>query len=80
MVWSLTVYIFSYKHVIENKRTNSLNMDLKNKAWEEITREFNASAEHPRSAKQLQTAYLNLKRLTRKNVADENVCHTYGLI
>uniref|UniRef100_A0A6P7GNQ0 Regulatory protein zeste n=1 Tax=Diabrotica virgifera virgifera TaxID=50390 RepID=A0A6P7GNQ0_DIAVI len=65
--------IGKYKHIIENKCTNAMSTSQKNEAWEKIALEFNASAEFPRTAKQLNTAYLNLKRVTRQKVAEENI-------
>ncbi|XP_072400693.1 uncharacterized protein [Diabrotica undecimpunctata] len=65
--------IEKYKNLIENKCTNALSTSEKNAAWEKVMLEFNASAESPRTAKQLNTAYLNLKRATRQNIAQENI-------
>lgn len=41
--------------------------------WEKVASEFNSRSEVLRTTKQLQTAYLNLKRVTRKNVTAKNV-------
>ncbi|XP_072386926.1 myb/SANT-like DNA-binding domain-containing protein 3 [Diabrotica undecimpunctata] len=65
--------IGKYKHIIENKCTNAMSTAQKNKTWEKIALEFNVSAEFPRTPKQLNTAYLNLKRITRQKVAEENI-------
>uniref|UniRef100_A0A6P7GMB6 Regulatory protein zeste n=1 Tax=Diabrotica virgifera virgifera TaxID=50390 RepID=A0A6P7GMB6_DIAVI len=65
--------IEKYKHIIENKTTNAAWTNEKNAAWEKVTLEFNASSDSPRTAKQLTTAYLNLKRVTRQNIANENI-------
>lgn len=51
-----------------------MTIEKKNEAWEEIAQEYNSSAENPRTAKQLNTAYQNLKRLTRQKTAEDNVC------
>lgn len=59
--------------MIENKTTNGVSVAEKNDKWIQITNEFNSTAEVKRTRKQLHTAYLNLKRCTRQNVANENV-------
>lgn len=67
------VLFFRYKSIIENKSTNAVSVEKKNEAWSQISIEFNSGAEYPRTAKQLTTAYQNLKRLTRQAVAETNV-------
>lgn len=47
---------------------------LKTGTWEEIAREFNATAETPRSVKQLNKAYSNFQTRTKQQMAPENVC------
>lgn len=54
---------------MENKSTNAMTVEKKQETWEKIALEFNAGAEYPRTAKQLNTAYQNLKRITRQKVA-----------
>ncbi|KAL4717481.1 hypothetical protein ACJJTC_000630 [Scirpophaga incertulas] len=61
-----------YKIIIENKSTNAVTVEKKNDTWETIAREYNSSAENPRTARQLNTAYQNLKRLTRQKTAEDN--------
>ncbi|KAL4703938.1 hypothetical protein ACJJTC_007864 [Scirpophaga incertulas] len=68
-----TIFYSRHKHIIENKCTNAISTTKKNEAWETITQEFNSNAEVPRTQKQLSTAYSNLKRTTRQNVANKHV-------
>lgn len=67
-------YYFRYKCIIEDKSTKAIFVDKKNKAWEQICSEFNSSTETgPRTAKQLKILYDNIKRETKKNVAEHFV-------
>ncbi|XP_063931281.1 myb/SANT-like DNA-binding domain-containing protein 3 [Zophobas morio] len=61
-----------YKATIENKGTSCVINEKKNRAWEKITHEFNAETEVSRTVKHLKLLYANLKRKTRKDVAEEH--------
>lgn len=56
--------ILEYKEVIENKKTNGASSEEKNKAWEDVTKKFNAqsiSLTH-RSEESLRKLYKNQKK------------------
>ena len=42
-----------YRHILENKRTDATNAQLKEAAWKTIASEFNATASSARSHQQL---------------------------
>ncbi|CAH1980318.1 unnamed protein product [Acanthoscelides obtectus] len=56
----------SYKHILENKKTDATNVEKKNGAWKEITDLYNANDVCPRTDKQLRKLRENLKQRTRK--------------
>ncbi|XP_069694751.1 myb/SANT-like DNA-binding domain-containing protein 3 [Periplaneta americana] len=61
--------IADYKHIIENKKTDSVTVRTENKAWEEIAIKYNASCRTgPRSAKQLHALYNCMKKAARKDL------------
>ncbi|CAH1976703.1 unnamed protein product [Acanthoscelides obtectus] len=57
----------SYKHILENKKTDATNVEKKNGAWKEITDLYNANDVCPRTDKQLRKLWENLKQRTRKS-------------
>ncbi|KAJ4441550.1 hypothetical protein ANN_11406, partial [Periplaneta americana] len=70
----LVELIADYKHIIENKKTDSVNVRTKSKAWEEITIKYNASCRTgPRSAKQLHALYNCMKKAARKDLNRDKV-------
>jgi hypothetical protein len=68
------ILYFSYKHIVEDKSTKAFMVDRKKKAWEQIENHYNCSAETgSRNSKQLKVLYENLKRETKKSVAEQHV-------
>jgi hypothetical protein len=66
------ILYFSYKDIVEDKSTKAFMVDRK--AWEQIENHYNCSAETgPRNSKQLKVLYENLKRETKKSVAEQHV-------
>lgn len=64
--------IQKYFNIVENKKTDSETMNVKNLCWEkEITEEFNSGALCPRSTTVLKNCWKNLKADGRKVAADE---------
>ncbi|PSN52640.1 hypothetical protein C0J52_08814 [Blattella germanica] len=63
-----------YVSVIECKKTDGNNIQIKEQAWENLLQEFNS---HPnvtkRNVKQLKLFYDNYKRKSKKKYADEKV-------
>ncbi|CAH1998891.1 unnamed protein product [Acanthoscelides obtectus] len=56
----------SYKHILENKKTDATNVEKKNGAWKEITDLYNANDVCPRTDKQLRKLWENLKQRNEK--------------
>ncbi|KAJ3634686.1 hypothetical protein MTP99_007632 [Tenebrio molitor] len=69
---TLLSIIERYKPIIENKGTSCVINDKKNNAWKNIMQEFNAETEVTRTVKHLKLLYTNLKRKTRKDVAEKH--------
>lgn len=65
--------LHKFKHIIENKKTNSQFWREKDAAWQKVTDMFNAQTpeKYPRSKDALRKFYDNLKKNVRKEVADE---------
>lgn len=64
----------SYKHIVENKRTDNSSVKQKLEAWEKIRDVYNASSETgPRTIKQLHALYDTLKKKVRKDNHDDRV-------
>lgn len=62
------------KHIIENKKTDSTSINVKDKAWEQIANDYNsATTTSARSQQSLRSCYDNLKKTTRKRAANERV-------
>ncbi|XP_045473224.1 uncharacterized protein LOC123679785 [Harmonia axyridis] len=61
--------ILKEKDIIENKITNKLTNEEKDKTWQNICSSFNSSTYHPRSVDQLKTKFDNLKTKAKKVVA-----------
>ncbi|ERL91730.1 hypothetical protein D910_09057 [Dendroctonus ponderosae] len=62
-----------YKHIIENQKTDHVSNEAKNKIWEKIATEVNATAVNAthRTSEALKRFYENRKREVRKIVAEE---------
>lgn len=71
---SLYEIITSYRHIIENKKTDAVSAGLKNDAWKQITQEYNNLGKYKRSLDQIKTCYrtavLNLKKDLAADRAD----------
>lgn len=65
--------ISTYKHIIENKKTDAVSISDKNVVWQTITAQFNASCPEfvNRSTESLKKYYDNKKREIRKLKAEE---------
>ncbi|KAG5870111.1 hypothetical protein JTB14_034675 [Gonioctena quinquepunctata] len=65
--------IYTYKSIIENKRTDAVTWREKEDAWAKITSLFNASSPEgiPRAKDSLKKCYDNIKKNKRKEVAQE---------
>uniref|UniRef100_A0A8D8STD1 Regulatory protein zeste n=1 Tax=Cacopsylla melanoneura TaxID=428564 RepID=A0A8D8STD1_9HEMI len=60
-----------YKHIVENKETDGATTATKNKAWEDLGKEFNAQGiSHFRSTPTLRTKWKALKKDARKENAE----------
>ncbi|KAF5297226.1 hypothetical protein FQR65_LT10042 [Abscondita terminalis] len=70
---TLVSVVAKYKNIIEDKSTKAFMVDRKNSAWEEIALNFNSCAETgTRTSKQLKVLYENIKRETKKTVAEQH--------
>jgi Myb/SANT-like DNA-binding domain len=66
--------ISKYRNTIENNKTDGVSVQEKNKAWTQLTGEFNSTPNvHKRSTSNLRTAYDNIKKSTKKTVANDKV-------
>ncbi|XP_068083010.1 myb/SANT-like DNA-binding domain-containing protein 3 [Anabrus simplex] len=66
------IVLSRYKNIIENKRTDMVTSKLKEKAWKEIETEFNSSSMGvQRDWKSLRLCYENIKKRTKKSLANE---------
>lgn len=65
--------IVDFKHIIENKKTDSICIQEKNRAWRKITVAFNSACPESRhrTMESLKKLYDNKKRETRKQKAEE---------
>lgn len=65
--------ISDFKHIVENKQTNSQTWRDKNEAWIQITDAFNSRTpeEYPRTKDALKKYYDNIKKNVRKEVAED---------
>ncbi|XP_072380988.1 uncharacterized protein [Diabrotica undecimpunctata] len=71
---NLISIIEKYKHVIENKKTDSVWSKQKNAAWEKIATEYNSiSKTGIRNGIQLKLLYEGLKKRVKKLKADDKV-------
>ena len=68
------IILVKYKEVIENKRTDLVTSKSREKAWKEIECDFNSrNTEHFRDWKSLKLCYENIKKKTKKSLANEKV-------
>jgi len=63
--------IESRKHIVENKKTDSVTVKEKEKCWLDISREFNSKCiVANRNVASLKSCWDNLKKRTRKHSAE----------
>ncbi|XP_036317996.1 myb/SANT-like DNA-binding domain-containing protein 3 [Rhagoletis pomonella] len=67
----LITLVERYANKIENKRSDAVSWEEKRKAWEEIDLKFESQTGIRRGPKNLREKYENMKKRTRKNLADE---------
>ncbi|KAG5871442.1 hypothetical protein JTB14_027447 [Gonioctena quinquepunctata] len=68
----LVLLVKKYKHIIENKKTDTTTMTQQNDVWIKIEKEFNGeSGQIYRNALVLKKKYENIKERTKKKIADE---------
>ncbi|PSN53733.1 hypothetical protein C0J52_02177 [Blattella germanica] len=61
-----------YSYIIECKKTDSATWRKKEEAWEKLSLEFNScSGDAVRSAKNLNVKYNNIKKSSKKKIAEE---------
>ncbi|KAF2888584.1 hypothetical protein ILUMI_17590 [Ignelater luminosus] len=61
-----------YLHIVDNKKTDAVNIEQKNVAWEHIANEYNCQAQTgPRTSKQLRALYDILKKNARSNLNED---------
>lgn len=74
----LILTCLSYRNVdiIECKETNKISASRKQNTWSCVTREFNEKFGSDHNEKKLRDLYQNLKRNTKKKIAEQNVCIT----
>lgn len=65
--------VYSFKNIIENKKTNAQSWKEKDEAWEKVTKAFNSQTVegYPRSKESLRKYYDNIKKMVRRDVANE---------
>ena len=65
----LLAIVSDYKHIIENKNTNSVTCKQKEDAWLDVTAKFNGSSTDGivRTIVQLKNLYQNQKRDSKQN-------------
>lgn len=63
-----------YVDIIDNKKTDSVTVKAKKRAWADLTNKFNAVSETGwRNEKQLHALYDNLKKIAKKNTSNDKV-------
>lgn len=63
-----------HKNIIENKKTDGSSIRQKEASWLKVTQEFNSNlCVNKRTVKQLQQAWTNMKRETKKEVANQRM-------
>lgn len=63
--------IEKYKNIIENKKTDNINLKEKEKCWINISKEYNSSnSSVHRDVASLKSCWDNLKKKTRKHYAE----------
>ncbi|KRT84790.1 hypothetical protein AMK59_1403 [Oryctes borbonicus] len=61
--------VLPYLNVIENKKTDSMTIDIKVRAWNAVGARYNAvNAKAQRRVSQLKTLYENIKKRTKKDI------------
>lgn len=63
--------IMKFKHIIENKATDTCNIKQKQLAWTQVTNNFNAASLNTRNTKTLKMKYDGLKKQLKKKVAEQ---------
>ncbi|KAJ8717013.1 hypothetical protein PYW08_005412 [Mythimna loreyi] len=59
------------KHILLCKKTDAISQGLKEKTWNDIHMQFNASSSRHRSVKQLKYKFDNMKKSARKEASKE---------
>ncbi|VEN39715.1 unnamed protein product [Callosobruchus maculatus] len=67
----LFLQILGNHPVVEDKRSNSYNIERKKKAWDNITAEFNVAAIETRTTVQLKRLWDKIKRSRKEQLATE---------
>ncbi|XP_008179541.1 myb/SANT-like DNA-binding domain-containing protein 3 [Acyrthosiphon pisum] len=66
---SLIIELIQLNKVVENKKTDAFSIHDKNKAWESITKTFNASGDHPkRTVSQVKKCWHNIKTKRKSEI------------
>lgn len=64
-----------YLEIIENKKTDNVNVQKKLEAWNEIAKQFNATSQTgPRNGYQLKLLYDSIKQRAKKKAEDKVGC------
>ena len=75
LIWSSTQTFCRYAGIVENKKTDSISVEEKAKAWEAIAFEFNACCDGvvpARTVVQLKSLMKTMKKKVRADLAE---CH-----
>ncbi|XP_018394538.1 PREDICTED: myb/SANT-like DNA-binding domain-containing protein 3, partial [Cyphomyrmex costatus] len=62
----LLAQLISEEKVIENKKTDAVDLKIKNEAWERVTRRYYCQGFTPRTSKQLKKCWDNMKQKKKK--------------
>lgn len=65
--------IEKYKNIVENKKTDTESIRIKNAAWNEITDEFNSLLPTNRTPSQLKVFYENHKVKLKRELAEQGI-------
>lgn len=65
--------IEKYKNIVENKKTDTESIRLKNAAWNEITQEFNSVLPTNRTPSQLKVFYENHKVKLKRELYEQGI-------
>lgn len=74
----LTSLVHKYSHILENKKTDAVSLNLKTQLWETLSTEYNSiNGIRPRDVKQLKKLWDNLK-VKWKSAKAEETRTTFG--